>query len=198
MEYNVDNDFIYRFLNYLNANYASHNIIVEDFIYRNLTPLIEFKYSANRSDFIELLETIDIDKFDFKEEKLIDSFFCNSYWIEDLELFERFKDLFPDSYNRWINTDNFKGIANEIINRELKEIKREEATDYRTKIESLNEAYPLNLESQIEKLELLEKEYDEYTDHQIDIHTDREFDDYVSEDIPEDVIITEIFNSLKE
>jgi hypothetical protein len=198
VEYNVDTDFIYKFLNYLNANYASYNVTIKEFIYRNLTPIIEFQCSVNRSDFIELLETIDTTKFDLEDEKLMDSFLCYSYWIEDLELFGRFKDLLPESYDKWINSDHFKGIAKEIIDRELKEVKKEDAGDYKTKIESLSLVYPLDLESYLEHLEIMEKEYDEYIDHEIDMHNDREFDDFGNEDIPEDIIITEIFNSLRE
>lgn len=198
VEFNVDSDFIYKFLNYLNTNYASKNLKIEEFISRNLAPIIEFTYSANRSDFVELLEAIDTTKFNFQEEELIDSFFCYSYWIDDLELFKRFKDIFPKSYNDWIDSDNFKGIAEEIIDRELKSIEKEDASDYRIKIEFLCEEYSLNIESHLEKLGIMEKEYDEYIDHQIDMHTDREFDDYLSEDISEDVLINEIFNSLRE
>lgn len=198
IEFNVDNDFTYKFLNYLNKHFSSHNLKIKEFIYRNLCPIIEFEYSIHRSEFLELLESVDLSEFTYNEEKIMDSFFSYSYWIEDLELFERFKNIFPETYNKWIHSNHFKSMAKEIIDRELKGVKSEDASDYKIKIKAINEVYFWDLESHLEKLDALEKEYDEYINHQIDMYTDREFDDYLPENVSEDIIINEIFNSLKE
>lgn len=198
MEFDIDKDFSYRFLNYLNEHYANQNTAIKEFVYRNLSPIIKFELSPHRTDYLELLESVDLSKFDFEGEKLIDSFFCYSDCIDDLELFERVKGIFPDLYEQWIASSHFKGIAIGIINDELDQVTGEEASEYKEKITSLSDTYSLDLTSQLEKIEKIEAEYDEYIEHQIDMYTDREFDDYSEREISEDVIITEIFNSLKD
>ena len=197
IEFNIDNDFLYRFLNYLNGHYANQNTDINEFVYKNLSPIIEFKFSSYRTDYLDLLESVDLSRFDFNEEKLIDSFFCYSDWIDDLELFERVKDIFPKLYTEWITSNHFKGIATQIINKELDQITGEEASDYKTRVTSLRDIYQLDLVTQLEKLERIEIEYDEYIEHQIDMYTEGEIGDYGEKDISEDVVITEIFNSLK-
>jgi hypothetical protein len=197
-EYKVDGDFSYKFLNYLNNNYSIHNKKFEEYIFRNLTPKIEFEYSLNRSDYLELLENIDLSKYEFDEETLIKSFLSSCYWIEDLELFEEFQDIFPKPYSDLIKSEYFKVLANELLNREVNNVSGEEAGEYKNKLDTLSTTYSLDLEYYIKKLNVLEGEYDAYIDHQIDMQNDRDFDDYQTNEIPEDVIITEIFNSLKE
>lgn len=198
VEYKIDNDFAYKFLNYLNMNYTNKNETVKDFIHRNFYPIIEFNYSASRSDFLDLLESVKLSEFNFEKDKLVESFFFHIFWIEDLEMFERFKNVFPEFYSEWIKSDHFKNYAKKIIDNELKNVKGENASDYKIKVETLGDIYHLNIEEQIQKLDIIEKDYDEYTEHQIDMFTDRESDDFSSEELPDDVIITEIFNSLKE
>ena len=119
-------------------------------------------------------------------------------WIDDLELFERVKDIFPKLYDEWIVSNHFKIIATQIINKELDQVTGEEASDYKTRVTSLSDTYQLDLVTQLEKLEKIEIEYDEYIEHQIDMYIDGEIDDYREKDISDDVVITEIFNSLKE
>ncbi|WP_241330396.1 nSTAND3 domain-containing NTPase [Chryseobacterium arthrosphaerae] len=196
-EYVKNREYLYSFLNYLNNNYAKVSATVKEFIYRNFS--VKFDYSTSDSEYLQLLNNLDLTKFEFDEEEIIDSFFCYTQTMDDLNEFEAFRLIFPETYQKWIASEHFSEIAYPIIDKELEDISGDDIFYYHPLLESIAARYPLDLREELEWIEKKMIDYDKLVDHQIEMANDREFDDYDNSDkISEDTIIMEIFNSLKE
>lgn len=197
--YFKDKDYLYKFLNHLNNHYSINSNIVS-FIQRNFEPILIFNGSFHKTDYIDLLENLDLYYFQFDEQEIMTNFYqyCNS--IDDLEIFNGFKIIFPSNYEQFISTEIFIEKSEEIINSEVNNLDREDASDYKHRMGIVAEYYPaLDLLEAMERADLLEAEMDSYIDHQIEMANDREFDDYTYEDRnSDDYTISQIFNSLKE
>ncbi|MBB6372545.1 hypothetical protein [Chryseobacterium shigense] len=195
-EFVKSEDYLYQFLNYLNNNYSEKSESVMNFIYRNFD--IKFDHSSYKSEYIQLLHNLDLTRFEFEEERLISDFFIDIETIEELEIFDEFGLLFPTTYEKWINSEHFAETAYYIIRQALEDITGEDVFYYQPIIETISRIYPLDLSDELKFLEDKAEDHDRYVDHQIEMANDREFDDYDYSDISDDVIIEEIFNSLKE
>lgn len=187
----------YMFLNYLFNNYSS-NEQIKEFIYRQFEPAIQYVLTSDSIEYLNLMQNLDLSRFTFDEEIILDSFFCYSQNIEDLENFKRFNTIFPESYVEWIESSHFLSIADNIITEELQEINGEIVYDYRAKVEMLKDNYPdLDVEVHFETLDKLETQYDNYIEHQIEMAKDSGFRNY-NDKASEDRAIHDIFNSLKD
>ncbi|WP_119789573.1 restriction endonuclease [Flavobacterium anhuiense] len=189
----------YNFLNYLHTNYSSNNKIVE-FIYRQFGTRVAFQFSWDRPDYLELLEDLDLARFDFDEEDIIDSFFCYSENFDDLENFVRFEKIFPQAYSDWIASSHFTGIAENIVSEMLENVSGEEVYDYRKRLDEIMKYYPhLETTKYYERLSKLESDFEDYIDHQIEMASeDRDFRSQDDDSRSEDSIISDIFGSLKD
>ncbi len=195
-EFVKSEDYLYQFLNYLNNNYSEKSENIKNFIYRNFA--IKFDHSSYKSEYIQLLHSLDLTRFEFEEEKLISDFFIDIETVEDLEIFNEFGLLFPTTFENLINSEHFAETAYYIIRQALEDITGEDVFYYQPIIETISRIYPLDLSDELKFLEDKTEDHDRYVDHQIEMANDREFDDYDNNDISDDVIIEEIFNSLKE
>lgn len=194
--YNVAN---YMFLNYLHSNYFSDDRIVE-IVYRQFGIRILYELSWDRLDYIELMEQLDLKRFDFDEESVLDSFFCYSENLDDLEVFTRFEAIFPKSYNEWVVSGNFTGIAESIIYNGLEHLTGEEIYEYRNRLDQIMGIFPyLETEKHYEELTRLESQFEDYIDHQIEMGKEnRHFDRHDGDNCSDDTIIGDIFGSLKD
>jgi hypothetical protein len=188
--------FIYSFLIQLNNEYSDSDKEIKKLIYRLFQDNIHFKDSFDNNSYFELLKDLDLSKLKINEEEIIDKYLEQSSWIDDIEYFENFKEVFPKTYIDAINTENFIDKANEIIDNELENIEDSEAGEIKNRLEKIQSNFNLDFEDHIYELEKRNSEMEDYIDHQINMERDYE-KEYEREDREED-IIDEIFNSLKE
>ena len=189
----------YMFLNYLYSNYSSDGRVSE-FVYRQFGKRILYELASDRLDYVELMEELDLERFTFDEEKVIDAFFCYSENLDDLEVFTRFQEILPEAYNDYVIDGHFIGIAEDAIYKGLEHLTPDEIYEFRNRLDNIKETFPyLDTERQYEELTRRESEYEDYIDHQIDMaQEDRYFHSHDEDNRSEDSIISDIFGSLRD
>lgn len=190
--------FIYGFLLQLKNEYASLDSRIDDFIYRQFQKHILFKDSFDNYNYFEILKELDLSRLTFNDEQIIDHYIDNSNWLDDLEYFDNFKEIFPITYKETIVSDNFRDKTKIIVDREVEEIENSDANDVRYKVEKIQSEYDIDLEEVIAILHQKEADMDAYVDHQIEMSMEDRHEREYDVETKEDELIDEIFNSLKE
>jgi hypothetical protein len=189
----------YMFLNYLYFNYTSDARIAE-FVYRQFGKRIVYELASDQLDYVELMEALDLKRFTFDEEKVIDAFFCYSNNLDDVEVFTRFEEILPKAYNEYVTDSHFIGIAQDAIYNALEYLTPEEIYEFRNRMDNIMETFPyLDTEKHYEELTRREAEYEDYIDHQVDMaQEDRYFQRDDDDNRSEDNVISDIFGSLRD
>ncbi|GAA3773111.1 restriction endonuclease [Flavobacterium ginsengiterrae] len=188
----------YMFLNYLYSNFSA-NQKIENFVYRQFGNRIVYEIESDSLDYVELMEQLDLNRFTFDHEKVIDAFFCYSENLDDIEVFTRFQEILPEAYNEFVVDGHFIGIAQEAIYSGLEHIGPEEIYEFRNRLDNIMATFPyLDTERHYEELTRRESEYEDYIDHQIEMAQEDRYFNRHDDSRSEDNIISDIFGSLKD
>ncbi|KMQ67691.1 hypothetical protein ACM39_12615 [Chryseobacterium sp. FH2] len=203
----------YIFLNYLYNHFSSHNKDIEGFIYRNFRTELRVGEGVYSSAYIDLLGKLDLTRFKVNEDKIFDNFLNHSFDVTDLNLssFEKFELIFPYKYQQFIKSNRFSNVINKKVTEALRiyvggVIFVNKVRDYKIKLEYITKKFSINLEEYLEKVNsTLDNIYSSeihYNEDDVDIEEEieriQEEEIKIKQEIKDEMMITDLFNSLRE
>ncbi len=189
----------YEFLNEVYAEIGVHSMQILDLVHSQFQKHIyidNFSYSEHRSYF-DLLQDLDRSKLFFEEEKLLELQLENISWLDNLELFSRFKEIFPTTYEKVTTEQAFVDKVSEIVAEEMSAVDDSDLESLKSQLEDISSLYDLSLAEELEELETRWKDYAARLDYEDESSIeDRTRDADRPKEMSENRIIEEIFNSL--
>ncbi|PVD52691.1 hypothetical protein DC498_09280 [Terrimonas sp.] len=120
-------------------------------------------------------------------------------WLDNLELFSKLEDIFPDTYEKITTNQVFVDRVGEIVAEEMSSVDNSDLDSLKNQIQGIESLYNLSLTDELEELEKHEKEYAAYLDSEAESYIeDRTRDVDERNEMREGRVIEEIFNSLVE
>jgi hypothetical protein len=191
-------DFRYKFLEKILIELGTKSGAIMDLIYTGFQThiyLVDSSYGEQRA-YIYLLKSLDRGKLVFDVDKLIE-LYVESLWMDNLDLFPKIAEIFPESYERAVSGEDFKGKVKNIVVEELSAIDNSDLENLRSQMEDIESLYDISLSSEMNKLKQKEEEYEEYMDSQLESYLEDKTKGYEQpETLSEGKQIEEIFNSL--
>jgi hypothetical protein len=191
-------DFKYKFLESVYIELAFKKEEVMSLVYEVFQGYIyldESSYSEQRA-YINLLKSLDRSKLVFEVDSLID-FHMNQLWIDNLELFSKIAEIFPEAYKKTIADKEFKERVKTIVIEELDAVDESDFEGLKSQMEEIESLYNISLSSELRDLERKEERYQEHLDEQIESYIEDRTREYEQvDDLSQETQIQEIFNSL--
>jgi hypothetical protein len=191
----------YSFLNNIRKEYMKLNSDAENLIYEKMQDFIlsisNSYYLGEKDEILDIISNIELNRIAYDDKEIL-SFFCNSsYYIDDIKLFEKFENIFPFSYKKFIADDSFMSKIDLIVKDETKKVEDSKITALIEKIESIEESLGVSFDDEKESLQERNDAYQSYLDSQADNDIDR-YDSIKGREYSEDELIKEMFTSLIE
>ena len=198
--YSRETDFEFQFLDNI---YSYYKICptkrVLDLIIDSFQKSIYLKsdnYTEQKS-YLNLLNHLDLTKLQFDENLLFKHFIQSVSWLDRFELVVELGELFPETYKEILDSDFFKEKVSEVVSYEMDNLNDADIYDLKQSIEKIQESFDLDFQDDMEKLDLKEKEMEDYINHQVESYKEEgRFERDEDPQINEDMVINEIFNSL--
>lgn len=194
----VNSDTKYQFLNKIQFELGNKSKEIELFVKNEFIPIIyldDLSYSEQNAYF-KLLTTIDLKDVEHNEEKLLDSFLNEVHWLDNLDLFSKFGDLYPTTFKDTITNITFVEKVEKLVKEELKKVEDSDMDSLKIQIESLETEYNLDLNEYVSELTERIIDYESYIESQIDSYIEDNVERGNYKEFDEETIIEEIFKSL--
>ena len=133
----------------LEKNETLRNFVVSTFG-RRITPS-----NFNDDDFSYYLNLLKEFKneYEFKRETIIQSYFSQIYFLQQLWDFEKFEEIFPEEYREFISSDFFYGRIIELTDEEAENASNENLKDTLEEIESISKKFKISCDDATELIE---------------------------------------------
>lgn len=195
----ADSYYKYEFLKKVYTEIAIENKEISDLVHNQFQKHIfidDFSYSEHNA-YINLLQNLDRSKLTFDEEKLLEFQLEKISWLDNLELFSKLENIFPATYEKVTTEQAFLDRVSEIVAEEMSAVDDSDLESLKNQIEDIGSLYDLSLAEEIEELETRRKDYAAREDYEDDSYIeDRTRNEYDRNEMSEDRVIEEIFNSL--
>lgn len=195
----IDSEYMYSFINNVYNAFAIINDRALVYVYQSIQDRIYMtdRSYTEQSAYIELLSKIEKEKLQFDEAKLVKNFTDKIYWVDNLELIEKLKELFPSETNKLISENNFSSKLENIIDKELKYSNDSDLAILKDQIEELEKNYKISFEKQMEEIEMREQAFEDYLSERSGESFDEDaYEDEKSSNLSEEQAIDEIFEAL--
>ena len=197
--WNADSNYKYEFLSKVYSKIGNNNLKVLELVYsqfQNNIYIDDLSYTEQKS-YIDLLQKLDKSKLTYEEDRLIDLHLDQITWLDNLEMFSKLEDIFPEAYERIVSDSSFKEKVFKIVSTEMKFVDNSDLDSLKSQLEEIEALYDISLAEELTEIEKREKEYAAYLDSEAESYIeDRTRDADDQKEMSEDRVIEEIFNSL--
>ena len=199
--WNKDTSYQYTFLNKIREEFVryNHNSVADDLIHTKMQELIYGidSHIEEKEEYVSIIENIDLDKVTYEPAKILSALLNNSYYIQDIKLFEKLNFKLYGAYNEFVKSDVFMKRVEEIVDDEINSTEDSEISSLIEEIESLESDFGLSFDDEKQTLQEKDSNYQAYLESQVDNDIER-YSSYEEKRDKEDEQIKEIFTSLIE